>query len=130
MISQISNSVNMAQVNAAQNAPPVDVRQQKTAELPNQSVKPAEAATASAKGAVSGEVDIATAKNSAEQINKVLQQLNTSIQFSVDDDTKANVVKVIDKDTKEVIRQIPTKQMLEIAQALDNLQGLLLKDKA
>ena len=32
--------------------------------------------------------------------------------------------------TNEVIRQIPSEEMLEIAKALDRLQGLLVKQKA
>jgi len=37
---------------------------------------------------------------------------------------------VVDMATKDVIRQIPTPEVLAIAKALDKLQGLLVKDKA
>ena len=40
------------------------------------------------------------------------------------------MVKVIDRSTKEVIRQIPSKEMLELAQALERLQGLLIRQQA
>jgi flagellar protein FlaG len=40
------------------------------------------------------------------------------------------VVKVIDRETQDVIRQIPSQEMLDLAQALDKLQGLLIKQKA
>ena len=40
------------------------------------------------------------------------------------------IVKVMDNATKEVIRQIPSVEMLAIAKALDKIQGLLIKQKA
>jgi len=39
------------------------------------------------------------------------------------------VVKLIDVKTKEVIRQIPAQEMLVIAKRLDELQGLLIKER-
>jgi len=40
------------------------------------------------------------------------------------------VVRVLDDATKEVIRQIPSEEALEIAKALDKLQGVLLRQEA
>lgn len=64
------------------------------------------------------------------QMNDMLQTLSQKLEFSVDKETDAFVVKVVDKDTKELIRQIPSEEMLELAKALGKLQGLLIKDKA
>ena len=66
----------------------------------------------------------------ASQVNKFVSPVNTDIQFSIDNDTDMTVVKVIDKSTKEVIRQIPGEEILQIAKALDRLQGLLVKQQA
>lgn len=65
-----------------------------------------------------------------QQMNDTLQALSQKLEFSVDKDTEAFVVKVVDKETKEVIRQIPSEDMLNLAKALDKLQGLLIKDVA
>jgi flagellar protein FlaG len=54
----------------------------------------------------------------------------SDIQFSIDEDTDTTVVKIVDRNTQEVIRQIPSEEMLEIAKALDRLQGLLIRQKA
>jgi flagellar protein FlaG len=62
--------------------------------------------------------------------NRFMQALSQNLQFSVDKDTNKTVVKLVDTQTKDVIRQIPSEEMLSIAKALDKLQGLLLKDKA
>lgn len=63
-------------------------------------------------------------------INKSLQTLSQDIEFSVDHDTQRTIVKVVDVKTKEVIRQIPTAEALEIAKALDTVKGLLIKQTA
>lgn len=69
-------------------------------------------------------------KSAVEKINKAVQSFDRNLQFSVDSDTKMNIVKVIDTQTKDVIRQFPSEEALKIAQALDKLQGLLVRDKA
>ena len=63
-------------------------------------------------------------------VNEFVGSVNNSLKFSVDEDTGQTVVKVIDNATKEVIKQVPSKEMLEIAKALDNLKGLLVQQKA
>ena len=65
-----------------------------------------------------------------EKIQKFVSNTASDIQFSLDEDSGMTVVKVIDRSTKDVIRQIPSKEMLELAQALERLQGLLIRQKA
>lgn len=69
-------------------------------------------------------------KESVEKINKTVQAMARNLQFTVDESTQMNVVKVVDVETKDVIRQIPSEEVLAIAKALDKLQGLLFKEKA
>ena len=65
-----------------------------------------------------------------EQIQHVLSFVAQNLQFSVDQGTGRTVIRVVDSQTKEVIRQIPTEEAMAIAQALDRMQGLLLDEKA
>ncbi|HJV75917.1 MAG TPA: flagellar protein FlaG [Noviherbaspirillum sp.] len=65
-----------------------------------------------------------------KQINDTLKKLSQDLEFKLDEDTERPVVKVVDQQTKEVIRQIPTQEALEIAKALDRVQGLLIRQKA
>lgn len=64
------------------------------------------------------------------EINKMVQSASQNLEFSVDSDAEEVVVKVIDQQTKEVLRQIPSVEALEIAKSLDKLQGLLIKQEA
>ncbi|MBI5437585.1 MAG: flagellar protein FlaG [Nitrosomonadales bacterium] len=122
MISQVgANSAGTPPGNTGQAAPLVDVKPQRAAvpvELPGQAVK-----------AVADAVDTEAAKKAAEQINRALKQFDNNIQFSVDENNKTHV-QVVDTQTKEVIRTMPSKEMLAISQAIEKFQGLLIKIKA
>jgi len=74
----------------------------------------------------------ANVQGALETLNKAVQNLShgSSLEFTIDQDTHINVVKVVDKTTHEIIRQMPTKEALEIAKAVDELQGLIIRQKA
>lgn len=55
---------------------------------------------------------------------------NNSLRFSIDNDTGKTVVKVLDTQTNELIKQIPTEEALAVAKAIDKLKGLLVQQKA
>lgn len=57
-------------------------------------------------------------KSLANEANKDMQSRSKSIEFSVDGDTGISVVKVIDKETNDVITQLPQKEMMDVARAL------------
>lgn len=63
-------------------------------------------------------------------VQEFTQPMAGSLEFSLDDESGKTIVKVVDTSTDEVIRQIPSEEMLEIARALDRLQGLLVRQKA
>ena len=69
-------------------------------------------------------------KEAVKATNDFVSLVNNAVEFSLDDDTGITVVKVVDKNTKEVVRQIPSEEMLAIAKALDTVQGLLVRQKA
>lgn len=69
-------------------------------------------------------------RSAVEKIQEFVSAAASDIQFSVDEDTGRTVVKVVDRQTQDIIRQIPSEEMLDLAQALDKLQGLLIKQKA
>jgi len=64
------------------------------------------------------------------KINKSLQAAGQGVEFSVDDDSKRLVVKVVDTETHEILRQMPSVEALEIAKALDRAKGMLIKQEA
>ena len=65
-----------------------------------------------------------------EEVEKAVAPMAQSLQFSLDKDSGKTVVKVMDTDTNEVIRQIPSEEVLAISKAVDKLKGLLIKQQA
>lgn len=70
-------------------------------------------------------------KSVVDNINRTLRQSNRNLEFSIDDTTKRNMVKVVDTETGDVIRQFPSEEALAISRSIDQFQqGLLLQQKA
>lgn len=66
-----------------------------------------------------------------DKLNQAMLRSNTNLEFSIDKDTKQTLIKVVDSNTGETIKQIPSKEVIAISQAIDQFQqGLLLKQKA
>lgn len=65
-----------------------------------------------------------------QSVRDFVEPINSNLEFSVDNDTGQLVVKIIDRATKEVIRQMPSEEMLAIAKALDSIKGLFVKQTA
>jgi flagellar protein FlaG len=74
--------------------------------------------------------DAARVQEAVARINQTVQSLVTHLEFSIDTDTNRSVVKVVDNRSQEVLRQFPSEEVLQIAKALDNFTGLLLRDQA
>lgn len=76
------------------------------------------------------QAELKEVKQAVSDINKAMQFMSRQLEFSVDTDSERTIVKVIDQQTREVIRQMPTKEALEIGKALEKAQGLLIKQTA
>jgi len=69
--------------------------------------------------------DTAELRQFAEALESVTQRLNSDVRLSVDDETGRVVATIIDRKTREVIRQVPLQDLLDIAARLNDLVGLL-----
>ena len=69
-------------------------------------------------------------EDAVKSLNEFTGQTAQNVQFSIDQDSGKTVVKVIDTQTQEVLRQIPNAEALSISRSLNKLQGLLIRDKA
>lgn len=73
---------------------------------------PAEAGSASA-----------ALEQSLRQVNHYLQAENRGLEFSVDKSTGRTVIKVVDRSSGEVLRQIPPEYVIKLAQTLLESSG-------
>ncbi|AEX86388.1 flagellar protein FlaG [Marinitoga piezophila KA3] len=65
-----------------------------------------------------------------EKLNKLREIFKGEVKFEVNNDVDMVIVKIIDKDSKKVIRQIPPETAVKIAEMLDKLEGILLDERA
>lgn len=64
-----------------------------------------------------------------EQGNRILQRLDTHLKWSVNKESNRMIVKVLDTQTNETIREIPPEKYLELVQNLCEQVGLFLDEK-
>ena len=69
-------------------------------------------------------------QQAAKQVQQMVQAQTSNLTFSVDQGSGKTVVKLMDSETGKVIRQIPSEEMIAMSEAMDKMQGLLLKQKA
>jgi flagellar protein FlaG len=79
-------------------------------------------------------VDAASSKDLVKKVEGLPHMVRRNLEFSIDRETGREIIRVIDSDTKEVIRQIPPEQILHIIEQIQELQegmtpGVLLDDK-
>lgn len=76
------------------------------------------------------QVTTADVESAVDETNQMLRYINERLEFSVHEATNRVMVKVLDRDTDEVLREIPPEQMLDLVAKLQELVGLLVDKKA
>lgn len=66
----------------------------------------------------------------AARITKELADLTPHVLFSVDRESGQVVVRVLDPETRELVRQIPPQELMEIRQRMDAYLGMLADEVA
>ncbi|WP_226085901.1 flagellar protein FlaG [Mesobacillus sp. S13] len=64
-----------------------------------------------------------------EGLNKYLQQSQTSLKFQYHEKLQEYYVALVDEKTKEVVREIPPKKMLDFYAAMTEFLGLIVDKK-
>jgi len=59
----------------------------------------------------------------------VASAAGAKLQFSIDKDIGKTIIKVVDSTTNEVIRQIPSEELVTLAKNMDKLEGMLFNQK-
>ncbi len=72
------------------------------------------------------------AKN--EKVKKAVEQLNKNMPhseavFGIHDDTNRVMIKIVDKDTKEVIKEFPPEETLDMIAKVWELAGIMVDEK-
>lgn len=71
---------------------------------------------------------------SPEQMKKAVEDLNkrmnrTSCEFSVHEATNRIMIKIVDKETKEVVKEVPPEKTLDLIEKAWEMAGILVDEK-
>jgi flagellar protein FlaG len=69
-------------------------------------------------------------QDALNEVQERMDQMGTNLQFSMDKVAEEIVVKVTDKENGELIRQIPSEDVIKLRKKLEELSGLLFDEKA
>lgn len=64
-----------------------------------------------------------------EKANQTLRGVNTNFEFTIHEQTKEIMVKVINSETNEVIREIPPEKILDLVAKMWELAGILVDER-
>ncbi|NOG32326.1 flagellar protein FlaG [Halomonas sp. TBZ9] len=73
-------------------------------------------------------LDAAELAEPVERINAVMNQ--RGLEFEINDENSRVITRVVDRESGEVIRQIPAEEVLRLAERLGELQGGLISVQA
>jgi flagellar protein FlaG len=71
------------------------------------------------------QVDRATAEKIADAIQHFVSTMDVKLNFQVHDDTGTVMVRVVNQESGEVVREIPPSQVLDLAAKIDRMIGAL-----
>ncbi len=69
-------------------------------------------------------------ERAADHIGRALEVIDRGLEFSIHEDTNRVIVKVINRQTHEVIKEIPPEQLLDMIARIWEMIGLLVDEKA
>ncbi|MDD5067124.1 MAG: flagellar protein FlaG [bacterium] len=64
-----------------------------------------------------------------EKMNKTIEIFNKKLKMSYDEESKRVVVRIIDSETDKVIKEIPTKEVLDYIHRLHQMIGVFIDSK-
>jgi len=74
-------------------------------------------------------IDREVLEKGIEEINQNVRIFNTKLSFYIDEPTGRTVIKISDRETDEVIREIPPIEFLKIAAKLNEILGIIIDQK-
>ena len=66
----------------------------------------------------------------AQQIQDFVHSMGRNLNFSIDQTTGYHVVRVVNPETNETVRQLPSEELLRIAQSMKQLNSALVNQRA
>ncbi len=70
-----------------------------------------------------------TIDSTISETNSKIKMSNTQLKYHIDDETQRISIKIIDKDTDKVIREVPPEETLEAIKKIWEIAGIIVDEK-
>jgi len=117
----VHNKVDVLQGSTKASENDVELNSKNTVAVINQVVKQKQ---------LDNEQDSSKLAQVATELSDMMSMMRKGLSFKVDENSGQAVVTVLDKDTGDVIRQMPSEEALALAEKLSEVTGLLMKTEA
>ena len=81
------------------------------------------------KASIAKELTKAEVEKVAQQLQEFVKSLNRNVSFSVDEESGRNVISVVEVKSGELIRQIPSEEILKLASRISKAAGLIVQEE-
>lgn len=71
------------------------------------------------------QLSIEETKDVVESLNNAMSLLQRGVAFQVDENTERTIVKIIDRETSETIKQFPSEDLVKLIERMQEVQSLL-----
>lgn len=124
IISPLTNQPGQTQLSSSGSRPVESVNEQNKAPAKSESSRPVDMANEVTTLTVE-EID-----ETVKSLNEAMKLLERGINFAVDEGSERTVIKVFDKETNDLIKQIPSEDLLKVIEHMNKMQNLLFETKA
>jgi len=66
--------------------------------------------------------------NVIDKLNSSLENVNEKVSFSYHEENKRIIIKVIDRETNEVVREIPPRDIVKLSEHIQEYLGMLVDE--
>lgn len=122
MANDISSIASIRALTAAKSSGQVTKPDVATSPVNNGSVNGGAALPPGGKEVPAQVVDTAELSEKVNEINDIIRSVQRDLAFNIDEDSGKTVIRVIDSESGELIRQIPSEKVLAIATHLRDFQ--------
>lgn len=120
----------MFSANKINDAKVANIESRNVLEIPKQGLVKDKKAAEEEKEPKDNQLNTEAIQKSLESINQFIPIINTNLVFEFDDLNDPPIIKVIDKESKELIREIPSRELDKLAKAFSDMADNLNKTGA
>ncbi|WP_339724808.1 flagellar protein FlaG [uncultured Paraglaciecola sp.] len=121
-VSQVGQNFALPRAEVVPETARVDLAIEKAGEVAQQQAKGLSVSADIVETEESIDVNAEQIATAVTQLSEFLQTSNRQLNFSVDEGSNKQVVKVTDAESGKIIRQIPTEEVLKLSERLQDLQ--------